>query len=67
MAGQFQMYEPVQAGNTGGSESLENNPAYLTHATVDLDRSNTQTVGADGGYEVMATPAPKLQQRQADS
>lgn len=59
------MYEPVRAGNTGGSESLMNNPAYLTATDLDLDRSNAQTEG-DVGYEVITTSEPKLQ-RQADS
>ena len=64
MAEQIQMYgyEPVEPGNTGESESLTNNPAYLTTST--LDHSAQQE---DVGYELIRTPAPKLQQRQADS
>lgn len=62
MAEQIQMYEPVNPGNTGESESLTSNPAYLT--TSMLDHSAQQ---GDVGYELIRTPAPKLQQRQADS
>lgn len=62
MAEKFPVYEPVKPDSTGASESMLNNPAYLTVST--LEDSAQQ---GDVGYELIKAPPPKLKQRGADS